>query len=105
MGFILILVTAIIAAVIVAVLFTANSNYLDSNINKSLDLTEKLGMKGTFSAQDRADNNKILRWKIGVYESCRIIMEEMKRLESLPVISNSENMAPPESTSTASRKL
>nr|BDT63431.1 MAG: wsv321-like protein [Sesarmops intermedium nimavirus]GBG35588.1 wsv321-like protein [Sesarmops intermedium nimavirus] len=99
MGFLAIIVAAVIAAIIVAVLFTTNSNYLDPNINTSLNLTEKLKLKGTFSPEDRKANNMILRGKLSPFVKLGIISEEMDRHNRAPTLIN----APAKSDVTPSR--
>lgn len=98
MGFLVLIVAAVIAAVIVAVLFTMNSNYLDSNINTSLNLTEKLKLKGTFSPEDRKANNIILRNKLSTLVKLGIIMDEMDRHNRAPTLINNVLPPPPPAT-------
>ena len=88
MGFLAIIVAAVIAAIIVAVLFTMNSNYLDPNINTSLNLTDKLKLKGTFSPEDIKANNIILRKKLSTIVKVGIIMDEMDRHNKAPTLIN-----------------
>nr|AKS10628.1 wsv321-like protein [Metopaulias depressus WSSV-like virus] len=88
MGFLAIIVVAVIAAVIVAVLFTMNSNYLDSNINTSLNLTEKLKLRGTFSPEDKKANNNILRNKLSTFVKLGFILDEMDRHNKAPTLIN-----------------
>ena len=79
MGFFTVLTAAVVAAIIVAMLVTMNSNYLDPNINTSLDLTNKLKLRGTFTTEDKRANNFILRNKLSTLEKWHIITEEMDR--------------------------
>ena len=110
MGCLAIFVAALIAAVIVAVVFTMNSNYLDPNINTSLNLTEKLKLKGTFSPEDRKANNIILRSKLNTFVKAGIIMDEMDRHNRAPTLINApaksdEKLLPPSSPVTTSTSL
>ena len=104
MGFLAIIVAAVIAAVIVAVLFTMNSNYLDPHINTSLNLTEKLKLRGTFSPEDRKANNIILRNKLSTPVKLECIWDEMNRLKAPTVINapakSDEKQLPPVTAST-----
>ena len=79
MGFFGLMTVTVVGAIIMAVLFTMNSNYLDQNINKSLDLTKKLGLRGAFTDEDRRANNDILRSKINIKEKYLAIMDEMEQ--------------------------
>lgn len=94
MGFFAILTVAVIAAAIIAVLFTMNSNYLDPNINTSLDLTERLKLRGTFTAEDKKENNTILRNKLNTIEKALIIFEEMDRHNKSRSVVNAPSTAP-----------
>ena len=94
MGFIALLTATAIGAIIIAVLFTTNSNYLDPNINTSLDLTKKLELKGTFTAEDRKANNAILRKKLNIFEKGFIILDEMEQRRSKNTLTPSAVSAP-----------
>nr|BDT62683.1 MAG: wsv321-like protein [Metapenaeus ensis nimavirus]GBG35489.1 wsv321-like protein [Metapenaeus ensis nimavirus] len=78
MRFIAVLMLVALAAIITAVLFTNHSNYL-TNINPSLDLTRRLGLKGTFTPEDIKDNNGILRDSLNSCVKLKIILEEIKK--------------------------
>lgn len=90
MGFLAIIAAAVIAAVILAFIITMNSNYLDQNINTSLNLTEKLKLKGTFSSEDRKANNNILRNKLSTIVKAGIIMDEIDRHNRAPTLINTQ---------------
>nr|BDT63543.1 MAG: wsv321-like protein [Pasiphaea japonica whispovirus] len=82
MRFIAFLAVVMLAAFIVAALFTANSNYLDGNINKNLDLTKSLQLHGSFTEDDIAANNTILACKLNVMEKASIILAEMNKYKN-----------------------
>lgn len=109
MGFLAIVVAAAIAAVIVAVLFTMHSNYLDPNINTSLNLTEKLKLKGTFSPEDTKANNLILRNKLSTVVKAGIILEEIDRHNRAPTLINapakSDDKLPPSSVTASTSSV
>ena len=79
MGLLSFLLAVAIAATIVAVLFTMNSNYLDTNINPSLDLTRSLRLKGAFTEDDIRANNNILRDHLNAWTKLTIICDEMDK--------------------------
>ncbi|ATU83560.1 ORF354 [White spot syndrome virus] len=91
MRFIPMLIIALIAAFVIAALLTANSNYLDHNINKELNLTRSLQLRGTFTPEDIAHNNRILPSKLSVLERGSIILAEMDKYKNAqPTVNNSQ---------------
>ena len=78
MGILYTLTIAVVVAIVIGMVFTTFSNHLDPNINPSLDLSNKIDLRGTFTDDERRANNIILRDKLGVFEKTIIILEEMK---------------------------
>lgn len=79
MGFLAIIVATAVAALIIAIIFTMNSNYLDPNINPSLNITEELKLRGTFSPEDTKANNIILRKHLNIATKMNIILKQMEK--------------------------
>ena len=77
MSFLGIICITVVAAFIVAALFTMNSNYLDPNINTSLNIPNKLRLRGQFTPEDIKANNLILRNCLNVFTKIGLILSEM----------------------------
>ena len=78
MGFFLVVTLALLIAVVVAWIFTVNTNYLDPNINTNLDLTKHLGLHGQFTERDRYENTQILRKSLNAYRLLAAATEQYK---------------------------
>ena len=80
MGLLTLIFITLLIAVVVAIIFTNNSNYLDPNINTTLNLVEKLKLRGTFLPEHIRANNILLRDKLCPWFKLQVIREEQARL-------------------------
>ena len=103
MGLIIVLATAIIVAYIVAVFFTMNSNYMDTNINPLLNITNFLKLKGTFTEDDIKVNNDILRSHLSIATKIAVITDQMEKFnknrKKTPNIEEEPQQQPPPAVS------
>lgn len=79
MGLLYLLLASVVAATIIAMFFSASSNYLDGNINETLDIAGHIKLKGTFTDDDRKINNEILRTQLGFMPKFMTILSEINR--------------------------
>lgn len=80
MGIITLLILVTVAAVVFASLFVTNSNYLDTNINKDLDVMKHLGLRMEMTPSMRKRVNDFLIPKLSILTRLSIINAENARL-------------------------
>ena len=80
MGIFKLLLIVTVAAVVFASLFVANSNYLDTNINKELDVMKHLGLRIEMTPAMRKRVNNFLIPKLSIPTKLSIINSENTRL-------------------------
>ena len=79
MGIFTLIFIVTVAAAVFASLFTANSNYLDTNINGGLDVMNHLGLKIEMTPDIRKQVNNLLIPKLSIPTRLSIINAEIKR--------------------------
>lgn len=79
MGIFTLIFIVTVAAAVFASLFTANSNYLDTNINGGLDIMNHLGLKIEMASDIRKQVNDLLIPKLSIPTRLSIINAEIKR--------------------------
>ena len=82
MGIFTLIFIVTVAAAVFASLFTANSNYLDTNINGGLDVMNHLGLKIEMTPDIRKQVNNILIPKLSIPTRLSIINAEIKRSDN-----------------------
>lgn len=91
MGIITLLILVTVAAVVFASLFVAHSNYLDTNINKDLNVMKYLGIKIDMPEGMRKQINDCLIPKLSIFTRLGIINSETTRLNNHPFASPTLN--------------
>ena len=79
--FFTILFATIIAAIIFATVFVANSNYLDSSINPTLNVMKYIGYDKPLSKEEIIKLNKLIIPHLSLTSRIRLIYAENDRLE------------------------
>nr|GBG35350.1 wsv321-like protein [Hemigrapsus takanoi nimavirus] len=80
MGIFTLLILVTVAAVVFASLFVTNSNYLDTNINKDLDVLNYLGLRMEMTPSMRKRVNNLLIPNLCIQTRLSIINAETARL-------------------------
>lgn len=91
MGILTILFLVTVAAIVFSSLFVANSNYLDTNINKDLDVMKRLGITMDMTPEIRKRINDRLIPKLSILTRLSIINSETARLNHRSITPTSNN--------------
>lgn len=91
MGIFTLLFLVIVAAAVFASLFVINSNYLDTNINKNLDVMKHLGLRMEMTPSTRKRVNDILIPNLSILTRLKIINKETANLNHRSLITDVSN--------------
>lgn len=101
MGIIPLLILVMVTTYVFASLFVANSNYLDTNINKDLDVMKHLGLRMEMTPSMKKQVNNALIPKLSVPTRLSIINAETARLNHRSFTTDASTIINPVPSSTA----